>query len=344
MIHTIRFAFLLFCFMALGSALAHGDESCQIKMPGSKTDASETRNAAECRTKAVSLLEIRAATKPNKSLTVKVQFGTEMIDVSLKSIADEFLESRPVNLEGRTYPLQNCENAEFRQHTVATDGDYLRSDCTPEVVYSWGTLEKAKVFGNFLAKLDSTSNRDFPERLLFASRTPTSTFGYGNTLLRIKLRPGTRIQFMPIGTTLVTKEQLCANDSVKALYYERGNEQRLSMVDYVFCGTNAIESISYGLPGALREIVNEIAWMKSTSYLNYDLWAKTYNVDTQFFAIPLDKAEFSQNALNARIVRYLGLLNTNQSALYERRGEAGGVESHFRTLQPSYFNEPMKTF
>ncbi|MFZ4714892.1 MAG: hypothetical protein ACOYL6_14330 [Bacteriovoracaceae bacterium] len=124
---------------------------------------------------------------------------------------------------------------------------------------------------------------------------------------------------------------------VLAAYYNRDKYTpglKTSFVDYIICGTGAIESISFGQEQTFNEILLAYTWIMNKSPSEYDLWAKEGNRDTLFPA-PFDGKSWEIKTLRRNIM--------NQAALYQNSmtgfsKEASDLHDHFETDLPNYFN------
>ncbi|MFZ4714891.1 MAG: hypothetical protein ACOYL6_14325 [Bacteriovoracaceae bacterium] len=125
-----------------------------------------------------------------------IKFGTIKKKLDDEEMIKIVSRNYDLDITKKEYSLKACEVKELREHTVANDGNYLLKQCTPDTLYAWGSLDKAKYFTNLLA---SSMKETVPGKILFSTPSPIATYAYGDVLMRIKLKKGTQIKFKDVG-------------------------------------------------------------------------------------------------------------------------------------------------
>lgn len=293
------------------------------------------------------------------------EFTTEMSDGSnllfshtsdLGWYLDDFLNREVPSEElafKHGYTLAGCEDHTQYGHTVKSKNGEITPECSPEILYSWGKMYKAQ---DFVEKVKSA--KVWGDQLLYTSRTPISTFEYGNTLLRVKLKPKVKILYLNLGKGFGNSDEWnklilrCKNENVVlATQYERTPSKFLpyTMVDYIICNPKVIDSISYGQYETALEAAREYRWIKTHGPKDYDLWWKfilpdlLHAEDNLYRGEPESEKDFCPDGkkcqlinLQANIMYQFLLKEDGDADFYSSTGSS--LEEHFKTKYPNYFN------
>lgn len=242
------------------------------------------------------------------------------------------------------FPMKICEVKEHRYHLTKNEAGYLTKECSPEVLYSWGSFDKLQWFTN---NLNDKKKWVSPlPRGLFTTPSAAGTFGYGPIAIRLKIKPSARFKLL-VSPPFSTCDDYVSGRQIKAAEYQNTIIVRLdlrsdgySFADYTVCSPEVIESWSYGTKEHFDEILRDHNWMTTQHYYNWDAYVKLNGVD-KYLDNTLDNswAENSTTYSLEVIQRRMSL----QRALIE--GGFGEIlfnnpankQKHFKITKPNYF-------
>lgn len=248
-------------------------------------------------------------------------------------------------IKGQKYTLKDCEVPEMHDHAVANDGSFLLPDCTPDTLYTWMPQKNAEALQEVLRNVDQTEFQ-FTEELN-AARNPLSRYAYGNIMVRIKLKPGTKIAFVSDLPTDPVKSLCKDNDGVVAQYSLMNSydgDASISTVSYRICSTRDIESISSGTRKNFEEAIHDFQWIRSHYPQDYDLWFKysklhgNKNIDSLYFNDRFDSQPWDEDMLQLRILRLQITAEDEGGSVITHSNDLKSAQSHYHTDKPTYFN------
>lgn len=223
----------------------------------------------------------------------------------------------------------------------------LDPNCQPDVLYSWGRESKLATFlacasgkgeGCNLAKRAKAASqiwqKNFPHAV-FATVNPLSTFGYGELLFRIKLKPDTKFKFMHNPEYFSNPCNLLGGKAKDTVLVRSWSVRGLSGVDYILCGTGPIHSWSIGTKQGYAELEKAYQWTEGHSH-----WMPyVAQNDGKFilFDRNLDEGnDFSRTKLQKNFALMKKMMSGGETGVFY----APGVEKsgHFSTKMDSYWS------
>jgi len=214
--------------------------------------------------------------------------------------------------------------------------------CAPEVLYSWKTT---KELNGYLSEMNLTG-RFLPFKdTLWLWRTPIGSFGYGDYVIRIKLKPHVKFYWNQSwdktgGCKYLTPAE--RKNTVIFGYYGGKNYN-----EYTICSDQVVESWSYGTPEIKTEMKNELQWIQDHSgdLRSYDRMYKTYSRRDRdydpnaFFKFALDGKDWSEEALQEKFQNIESLLEqTPLGQIYYAPGVPHDRTAAYTVQFPDYFN------
>lgn len=229
--------------------------------------------------------------------------------ISIAALADE----------GPGYSWKHCERADLGGLTIPFDWyETFKPECAPDTVYSWQFPERV----GLLAPKEGDRNAirfDF----LYTWRTPVETVEFGDTQIRLKLKPDAR--FVLVDETRESRN--CRSDEKNTIHvgYRYAVEGSIRS-EYILCDPAVVESWSIDTKEAFAELERERAWILAHGESDYDRFERPNSI---------------RSLLGTSIIGDLF------SKIRQRSGDgrifyAPGVPEdrarHFSTKLPSYFN------
>ncbi len=217
--------------------------------------------------------------------------------------------------------------------------------CAPEVLYAWKDKDTVARY------IQESSSTDFlpAKSEIWAWRTPIGTFGYGDFVVRMKLRPHTHFKMRDVWTkdggcsSLTASEK---NHTVIFGYYKAGH----NFSEYIICSPNVVESWSVQTPEIYNEMVKEYNWVEQrrddvTLYdrlyrtVSTPTWTDTdYNPKSYFF-FNLDQYDWSKDKLLENFDRMKNLLDTSfKGYVFYGPQVPKNRARHYHVNYPDYFN------
>lgn len=202
-------------------------------------------------------------------------------------------------------------------HEYRRVSENLPDVCKPDILYTWmseSALER------LLVKFpESASWPAAFDRPLYAHISPISTFAYGTTAVRMKLRPDVRffVQLFPLNGAEDFCSDLAAlwDPSNSVLIRPFSINGKLSATDYILCSPRVIESVTVDTDLFLSEMTNAIKYLDeghsepityvrlTKNYLDkgvpvqFDIWNKEKDGKT----LGLDDKDWSREHLEANL-------------------------------------------
>ena len=214
-------------------------------------------------------------------------------------------------------------------------------ECAPEVLYSW----------SYLSSREHEAFLDDPligRRELYTWRTPLGTFGYGSSLLRLKLKPNTKFKW-------IKKEdqnciQFAADEKQNTVYVSLVGESGIS--EYFLCDPGVIESWSKNSLGAKLEAEKELDFIKNhldsklQTYDSYGVFSKhrkrlyvpAGDINLYFPPILDQHTVWTQEKLERNLDRLGKRLQPHDDQVFNRTGVSNSPREHYWVNRPTYFN------
>lgn len=149
---------------------------------------------------------------------------------------------------------------------VADKTGQLKEECRPDTLYSWGSSRgKLQTFIECASgKCNASSNiwsAAFPDTI-YTHINPLITCEYGDTLLRIKLKPELQFLFSDALNAPVTCEMLTTEQKKNTVIFQYDGDRKWAKVEYLLCEPGPIHSWSIGTKQAYDELVSARFWIK----------------------------------------------------------------------------------
>ena len=157
------------------------------------------------------------------------------------------------DLGGATYPWARSEPRE------------ARPQCTPDTLYFWKPLAWTQALQARHHISESNTSWPRPGDRAFTSRylwsTPLGTFGYGDSLVRVKLQPN--VVFRGIRKNQRDCSLYSAEENAATIYVplHTPQDQGVYISEYFICSELVIESWSVDAPQSWEEALREFAWI-----------------------------------------------------------------------------------
>jgi hypothetical protein len=194
-------------------------------------------------------------------------------------------------IQNSSNPFKNCIDAENSFHPskeIEVRSSFwnvffkLKEGCEFDLLYSWGSLKKARNIVNDL-KLNQDWNRNFL-RPIYTSPFPSSTFMYGDIPLRFKLKKETKFRGLCSTCKCPKYDKRFSNT---AWYVSKTISPSVVAFEVLLCSPDVIESVSYGTKEHFEETLKDIAWVTSSykkphdifSYLKYSDGTPAININ-----------------------------------------------------------------
>lgn len=250
-----------------------------------------------------------------------------------------------ISLAHEDYYFRKC----FNDFTFGTsipfqgkpDNYTFRPECAPDVLYSW---QKTHKINSESIKKSPLPNKKF----LFAWRTPLGTFGYGDTLIRMKLKKNIKYKWITAGQGFRCP-QVDQDNTVYVHSYTFGFFM-LNAVDYILCSGGPVESWSIGLRGTQIEALKELKFVEenlhnvpqpfdsySIGYLrSRPIPASVFYKDNPYF-ISWDY-DLGNNWSMQSLRKRIQLIHTGENGqLYCHHSQKCLIQEHMTSDSKSYF-------
>lgn len=239
---------------------------------------------------------------------------------------------------GPGYTWKSCERHDLGGVTIPFDkqGKFIPA-CAPDTLYSWADRERVL---DLAAK--STPGDLLPARRIYAWRTPLGTFGYGDTLIRIKLKAGVKFalisEFDRSCDKLEGAEDTVFVAPLAGMFPERGS---LAASDYLICSSGMVESWSHGRPETFEEMRREALWAAGHGTKDFDRYSKASletGEDCVLRAIPMDGTNTTLPTLLRNFAEIEQAIAKKEGRIFYAPGVKPSPARHFSTRLPGYFN------
>lgn len=209
---------------------------------------------------------------------------------------------------------------------------YLPQECKPDVLYSWGPPIKLESMKK--AMEDGKHWKDQPNPIpgkkdtaLFMALTPLSSFGYGEVMVRVKIKPE---------TPFITKNSHYFEDNGET----PGVRVRINddYQDFTMKEASFIESWSYGTPQIYDELVRDtkraLAGKRAQTYMTP--W-KPANALSDHMQSP-DGLETNEEILKGRFRKLIEMITKGEGKVHFQKDSCRNKNLHYQTTRPTYFN------
>lgn len=219
--------------------------------------------------------------------------------------------------------------------------ELMVDECKPDVLYSWGSEAKLE---NILKALPDgkvwngpanphTQMKDYASKngvpVLYMALTPASTFGYGSTLIRIKIKKGTPFR---------VREDGAKNKEVGFLKHQLAQ-------DFKITDSSVIESMSTGTEEIYDEIVRDLLRIKSNKRAQLYFYDPNEKHDTKRTGLDrltgigqLDDTYFSEVKLKENLLHLIETILNQKGKVHFQKGVCPNYNNHYRTEKRTYFN------
>lgn len=215
---------------------------------------------------------------------------------------------------------------------VYTANQYLKKECSPDVLYSWGSMAKVKTiqstapdgkpWTSILNKTSVKLLRDSP--MIYATISPVATYQYGLVPIRFKLKKSTPIfGVRDVGT----------RDGVVTYYDWGGN-------DFYFLKGDILENWSFGTPEHYDEMVRDIQnyIVAVNGGIAYDSNITMHRGLTNIFNMEAhDGHSVGEQYIKAALLEMIRMILSNEGRIYYNEGSCRNRQRTFQTDKPTYF-------
>lgn len=241
---------------------------------------------------------------------------------------------------GQGYSWKDCEATIWGGTTFPFTMELaIRPECVPDTLYSWTPLNRIEQ-----TLTQRRENQLYPvSGNLYLWRTPLMSYGYGETVLRFKLR--SQVKFHPLIMKPGNNSQRFCSElrrqhgrKVDETVYVAWFQWNPGYHEYILCSDGPVASISYGTSELLQEVMREKEWVETHLAGEFDLLHRTMGVswlkrETNY---QFDGGEWSHEGLRAKIRMLEDLSSRKAGAVITRPGDS--AEEHYQTTMPNYFN------
>jgi hypothetical protein len=220
----------------------------------------------------------------------------------------------------------------------------LEKDCLPDTLYSWqwrNELDFSILDSTPFIIWDKALYRGDPRAVthtdrIYAWRTPLGTAGYGDTQIRIKLKPDVQFEVVQ------WNDRYCSDSRPKntvLISYSKDSQGQLT--DFIVCSIEAVDSWSIHASGAYEEAQREMSFItqqEGERIQRYDSYAMPRDRIRLASGVQYQNPWFptirDENAiwLKTHFIRNLTRLKSGGGRIY------GNAAAHFKSNVRSYFN------
>ena len=259
--------------------------------------------------------------------------------LQLFDLKDTLPEPKPEN-GNDFFKWRSCLDSDFDNHPIGTlNQSELPSECSPDVLYSWGNHYKLEMLQREAGPNNQGWNRPFSKEI-YTHINPVATSGYGDMAFRFKLKPNLRY-------FLYTEDNLDTDDNSLCEQFSRAEQGRTivvrtwragnsSGVDYLLCSPQAIESWSTNTKNHYDEIINAYQWTQShpTDWIPY----LSLRHQPVLFGPQVDGVVWTPDLLLGKLQSIQAKASSGQGLIVYGPGVPVDEARHFKTQHPSYWN------
>jgi hypothetical protein len=219
-------------------------------------------------------------------------------------------------------PFFACESEALGAFTQPGDNQ-VPATCRPDVLYSWGTVQKSHLTrhhpdGTEWTGPVTTYNMAIANGTVFASISAVSTFGYGDTLMRFKIKPGTPFNFQQFGAS-------AGEVSVRTYIYH----------DFAISDSAVLESISVGTPEIYDEIIRDILRYQSGKRVSVYVSNQEAGIE-RLYAQAEDGNDQSELHLKRNLIEIIREITSGEGQVVYAKGSCRNRSRKFSTAYPNY--------
>jgi hypothetical protein len=229
---------------------------------------------------------------------------------------------------GFTLRDKNCFDFNTKQYLKSDATGIVEERCRPDTLYSWGDQTKLNVIESQMG------NNKWADsfRIIFTTRSPIATFGYGPIPIRIKLKKGLKwVKKRP--STSCTERPLAERQTT--IYYSNGY-----LLEFFICSPKIIHSWSYSTREHYDEVIKAYEWdTNQRDSLNFETYGSG---DSSIFGRHWDGHLFTPSVLEDSLKLWIDRINAGTSKIYFNEDipkHERTFEKHFETDKPIYYNE-----
>lgn len=213
------------------------------------------------------------------------------------------------------------------------EGSEKDSACFPSALYSWGGDEKLKALSLGMPDGNNWQGRANPKSrwgVIFTSISAISTFAYGDTVIRFKIKKGTPFVLSEFGAG---EGKVSVRDDT--VYH-----------DYTFDSSDIVESWSYNTPEIYDELVRDILRISSGNtsqiYNGSLAGSKLVGIDRLIrTSNNLDGHKVSIQSLKSTLLKLINAILMNEGRIHYNEGSCRNRDLHYSTTTPNYIT-PMR--
>jgi hypothetical protein len=246
---------------------------------------------------------------------------------------------------------KRCNNIFASGTTIPFHGTQKRhrfkSKCAPDTLYSWQNF-RTFIYDNFK---DFETHPFSGYSQLYTWRTPLGTFGYGSSLIRLKLREGVNFKWIK------QEERNCKifpKEETQQTVYVAVLNKGSGMSEYLLCSPKVVESWSKNSLGSKLEALKEINFIRSKYsngrplFMKYDAYRGfsvlrrrsnlTYpEINPYFDIVPDPYTDWTTKNLEVAIDRLGKNLDPNDGIIFPEDASDEIKQRHFISREKSYF-------
>lgn len=219
--------------------------------------------------------------------------------------------------------------------------EMMIDECKPDVLYTWGSETK---LDNILKALPDGKNWSGPANphkqmkeyaskngvpILYMALTPASTYAYGPTLIRIKIKKGTPFRAQ----------------NYSAEKKEIGFWKDQLAQDFTLSDSSVIESISTGTEEIYDEMVRDLLRIQSNKRAQLYFYDPKDKDDSQRSSLDkltgigqLDDTYFSEDKLKENLLHLIKTILEEKGKVHYQKDSCRSYDLHYKTEKPTYFN------
>lgn len=209
----------------------------------------------------------------------------------------------------------------------------LPEKCRPDVLYSWADDIKVKNIAHHLADNKKWKGIPNPYKVekkliqdpLSLAQTPAMTFGYGQILMRVRIKETGKF------VRLTEREQ-----PVKG---EIETSPAGYMPEFSLSDSSLVESWSFGTPEIYDEIIRDLIRIQSNKRAQHYFGDEERDgLEKIYLDALLDDHEFSEKVLKRNLLRLIDQILKGEGKVFYQKGACRSYENHYRTKKPTWFN------
>ena len=224
------------------------------------------------------------------------------------------------------YFLEDCQNPNQNHNLKMVDGK-VPDACKPDTLYSWQPW--SHVQGTLAALSPNSAWSGAPRKALdntvWVTISAVSTYSYGSTLMRFKIKPAANYA-----------------DSFASTDTDIGYPENL-LQDMVIDGAAVIESYSYGTPEIYDEIVRDTLRIASGKPARtYAEWIgrgkDATGMDRVYGAGVSERTDQTETLLKSRLLQLIDSIVNHEGRIIYAQGACQNRRLHYATKHPTYIN------